>query len=176
MCWRYPFGILLRYRLGQGKILARLKLYSITICDLDRRARLELVYVSWDDWTMPKKVGGHSLILLEDAMKGLMSKWIIQTFKSFWNTTWSSCNLPPMVHGVPPPYGYSSHNSLHREGPKFGIMHVTQYERWWQKQLHTSPRRFQKILCNSTFGGRQDTKVYTLASSWVWPIPYTWVD
>lgn len=27
-----------------------------------------------------------------------------------------------MVHGVPPPYGYSSHNSLHREGPKFGIM------------------------------------------------------
>ena len=35
-------------------------------------------HVSRDDCTMPKKVEGLSFILLDDAMKSLMSKWIIQ--------------------------------------------------------------------------------------------------
>ena len=34
--------------------------------------------VSWDDCTMPKIVGGPSLISPKDAMKTLMGKWIIQ--------------------------------------------------------------------------------------------------
>ena len=33
--------------------------------------------VSWDDCTMPKIVGGLSLISPKNAMKTLMSKWII---------------------------------------------------------------------------------------------------
>ena len=39
---------------------------------------MAIAQVSWDDYTMAKKVGGQSLIFPEDAMRALMSKWIIQ--------------------------------------------------------------------------------------------------
>lgn len=38
---------------------------------------MTIAHVSWDDITMPKKIKSLSLILLEDATKTLMSKWII---------------------------------------------------------------------------------------------------
>ena len=37
-----------------------------------------MLRVSWDDCTMAKKVGGLSLTLPEDAMKVLVSEWIVQ--------------------------------------------------------------------------------------------------
>jgi len=34
--------------------------------------------VNWDDYMMPKKVRGLSFLSPKDAMKALMSKWVIQ--------------------------------------------------------------------------------------------------
>ena len=63
---------------GSKKLLGRIKALFCTNLwsgsESTTRAR-----VSWDDCTMPKKVVGIYLILPEDAMKALMSKWVIQT-------------------------------------------------------------------------------------------------
>ena len=74
---------------------------------------------------MFKKVGGLSLISPKDAMKALVSKWVIQALllsKSNLQIISRYCikQLQPSTHGPwgPPPYGYSSHNSLQRGGSK----------------------------------------------------------
>jgi hypothetical protein len=58
---------------GSKKVLGRIKIllrnYFWSGSENTARAR-----VNWDDCTMPKKVGGLSLTLPENAMKALMSK------------------------------------------------------------------------------------------------------
>ena len=63
-------------RVGSMKLLGikpLLRKYVWSGSENTARAR-----VSWDDCTMPKKVGGLTIISPEDAMKALMSKWVIQ--------------------------------------------------------------------------------------------------
>lgn len=84
-------------------------------------------HVSWDNYMMPKKVGGLSLISLEDAMRAFMCKWIIQTLLP------GKLNLQIIVryyitylqssyHGlwVFFPCGCSPQISLPKVNPKFG--------------------------------------------------------
>jgi hypothetical protein len=62
---------------GSGKILWKVKalLWNHLWYGSKNTARAQ---TSWDDYTLLKKVGGLSLTSLEDAMRALMSKWIIQ--------------------------------------------------------------------------------------------------
>jgi hypothetical protein len=62
---------------GLKRVLVNIKalLRSYLWCGTKNMTR---TWVSWDKCMIPKKIGGLSLTSLEDAMKALMSKWIIQ--------------------------------------------------------------------------------------------------
>jgi hypothetical protein len=75
---------------------------------------------------MPKKVGGLSLILPEDAMKALMSKWIIQALLQ------SKSNLQIILRPV---LHYASTTFLSRTMGSFLLMAILLkllYQRWLQ--------------------------------------------
>ena len=88
-----------------GKIKAFLRNYLWSGSENTTRAR-----VSWDDCTMPKKVGDLSLTSPEHAMKALMSKWVTQALLpeiSNLQTVLRHCikQLQPSTHG---PWGPST--------------------------------------------------------------------
>lgn len=62
---------------GLKRVLVNIKalLRSYLWCGTKNMTR---TWVSWDKCMIPKKIGGLSLTSSEDAMKALMSKWIIQ--------------------------------------------------------------------------------------------------
>lgn len=116
---------------------------------------------------MPKKVRGFSFISPKDAMElsranGFQALFLAnRSFKVSRGSTSRGCNLLPAAHGVPNLCGWFPYNSLTKVDPKSGTT-LTNHERWWQIQLHTSFSQSQKILCNSIFGGGWNTNVFTM--------------
>lgn len=87
-------------------------------------------WVSWD-CTLPKNVGGLNLISPDDAMKALMSQWIIQdlipgklNLRIFVRYLYEVATFLPRstgsFYGVLPPCDCSPYISSPRVGPKFG--------------------------------------------------------
>ena len=62
---------------GSKKVLGNIK---ALLCNSLRSGseNMTISCVSWDDYVLPKKVGGLRLTFVEDAMRALMSKWFIQ--------------------------------------------------------------------------------------------------
>lgn len=94
--------------------------------------------VSWDDYMMPKEISGPSLISPKDAMKALMSEWIVQALlpnKSNLQIILRSCimQLQPSYYGPwgPSPLWLFSPNFSTKGGLKFGIT-LLNCGRWWQ--------------------------------------------
>ena len=58
---------------AMGKIKALLRTYLWS-----GSKNATTTHVSWDDYMMPKENSGLSLLSPEDAIKALMSKWIVQ--------------------------------------------------------------------------------------------------
>jgi hypothetical protein len=99
--------------------------------------------VNWGDYIMPKKVGGLSLTLPEDAMKALMSKWINQALLPSKSNLqiilrYHIMHLQPSYHG---PWGPSSlwpfSSSFSTKGGSKVWHLITQSWKVWQARLHT---------------------------------------
>ena len=65
------------FKKGWGKVKALLR--NSMWCG---STNIAYTRVSWDDCTMPKKIGDVGLISPKDAMRLLMSKWNIQALLS----------------------------------------------------------------------------------------------
>ena len=76
--WCHPYGILLWCGHVRKKFLRRIKTLVHNYLWIGSESTT-IARVNWYNCTMPKKVECLSLILPKNAMKGLMSEWVIQT-------------------------------------------------------------------------------------------------